>query len=99
MSARQPVFSRERIALLSVCVAAICAILWFATHGSAPAPAPRPVVTDTPAPAVKAPADTAKAASKKRVKKSTKAKTPKGYHPRERDYFKTPEEELTAAPR
>lgn len=96
MASGQPVFSRERIALLSVCVAAICAILWFATHR--PAPAVPTVVVAAPAPTAKSAsaktsADTVKSTHKK--KKRTKAvKKPKGYHPRERDYFKTPEEEL-----
>ena len=90
MAKKQPVFSRERIALLSVCLAAICAILWFATRKPAPAP-PVPVVTQAPAEAPKnAPADTAKTQKAKRHKAAI---TPKGYHPRARDYFKTPEEE------
>ncbi|MGM9852772.1 MAG: hypothetical protein ACI30N_02240 [Muribaculaceae bacterium] len=90
MAKKQPVFSRERIALLSVCLAAICAILWFATRKPVPAP-PVPVVTAAPAVTPKAaPADTAKA---KKTGRHKAAKTPKGYHPKARDYFKTPEEE------
>lgn len=90
MAQKQSVFSRERIALLSVCLAAICAILWFATRKPAPAP-PVPVVMSAPAETSKtAPVDTAKT---KKLKRHKAAKTPKGYHPKARDYFKTPEEE------